>query len=144
MAQTFASIRAGIAAIVAADSALNGGDQVFQYEPNINGIGVDAFATVVASGNESEFETTSENKRTYAFTIRIFVERKNRGEAAAETLLTEIVDRLTQAFDENYTLGVSGVLFTRATPSSWAYVLAEKEFRMAEIQLSTICSVDVS
>ena len=144
MTASFSTIRAGIAAILAADTDLSGSGQVFEYEPNIETIDADPFAVVVASENESEFETTYENKRTYGFIVRIFVERKIRGSAAAETLMTAIVDRLVQAFDEQYTLGVSGVLFTRATPSTWAYVLAEKEYRMAEIKLSTICSVDVT
>jgi hypothetical protein len=144
MTANFNDIRAGIAAILSADTDLTGSDQVFQYEPNLDGISADPFAVVVAGENEGEFETTSENKRTYGFIIRIFVESKNRGAAAAETLMTSIVDRLVQAFDRNYSLGVSGVLFTRATPSTWAYVLAEKEYRMAEIKLSTICSVDVT
>ncbi len=143
MTANFNDIRAGIAAILSADADLTGPDQVFQYEPNIESISADPFAVVVAGESEGEFETTFENKRTYGFVIRIFVERKDRGAAAAETLLTSIVDRLTQAFDVNYTLGVSGVLFTRATPSNWLYVIAEKEYRMAEIKLSTICSVDV-
>ena len=77
-----------------ADTDLSQGGQVFNYEPPINDISVDPFAVVVASGNESEFETTSENKRTYGFTIRIFVERKQRGESGAESVLTGIVDRL--------------------------------------------------
>ena len=144
MTANFNDMRAGISAILSADSDLSGSDQVFQYEPNLDGIQADPFAVVVAGENESEFETTSENKRTYGFIIRVFVERKIRGAAEAETLMTSIVDRLVQAFDENYSLGVSGVLFTKATPSTWAYVIAEKEYRMAEIKLSTICSVDVT
>jgi hypothetical protein len=144
MTANFNDIRAGIAAILSADTDLSESDQVFQYEPPIDTITADPFAVVVAAESEGEFETTYENKRIYGFTIRVFVERKNRGAGEAETLLTSIIDRLTQAFDQNYTLGVSGVLFTRATPSNWLYVIAEKEYRLAEIKLSTICSVDVT
>jgi hypothetical protein len=144
MSADFAHIKAGIKAIVAADTDLAGTGQVFDYEPNIETVAVDPFAVVITSGNESEFETTLENKRTYGFDVRIFVERKSRGSAAAEQLITAIVDRLVQAFDENYSLGVSGVIFTKAAPSSWGYLFSDKEYRFAEIKLSTIVSVDVS
>lgn len=139
----FATIKAGIKAILVADQDLDT-DQVFDYEPSLDALSVDPFATVAAAENESEFETTTENKRLYGFVVRIFVERKQRGEQEAEDLLTAMVDRLVQQFDENYTLGVSGVFLTRATPSAWSYVLGEKEYRMAEIRLSTMVSVDVS
>lgn len=140
----FSNIKTGIVNILAADTDLGGTDQVFAYEPPLQAITTDPFAVVVASDNESEFETTSENKRFYGFIVRIFVERKTRGAEAAEALLTAIVDRLVDAFDQNYTLSVSGVLLTKATPSSWSYVLSDKEYRMAEIKLSTMVSVDVS
>lgn len=143
MSATFDTVQDGIAAIVSADTDLNESGQVFQYEPDIDDVKKDPWASVVASDNESEFETTTDNKRIYGFVVRIFVERRNRGPQAAEELMTSIVDRLVQAFDENYDLDVSGVIFTRAAPSSWAYVLAEREYRMAEIRLSTIVSVDV-
>lgn len=141
---TFANIKAGIITKLAADTDLSQTGQVFNYEPKIDGIDVDPFAVVVASENENEFETTTENKRTYGFTIRLFVERVSRGNSEAEILLTAMVDRLIQAFDEDYTLGVNGVLFTKATPSAWFYVLADKEYRVAEIKLSTVVSVDVA
>lgn len=144
MSANFAGIKAGVKAILEADTDLSGTGQVFDYEPPIEGMSVDPFAVVVASENESEFETTTENKRFYGMVVRIFVERANRGESAAESLMTAIVDRLVQAFDENYTLSVTGVLMTKATPSSWSYVLSDKEYRMAEIKLSTMVSVDVS
>lgn len=144
MSANFAGIKAGIKTLLQADTDLSATGQVFDYEPPIEGISVDPFAVVVAAENESEFETTTENMRTYGFVIRIFVENRNRGESAAESLLTAIVDRMVQVFDQNYTMGVSGVLLTKATPSSWSYVVADKMYRMAEIKLSTRVSVDVS
>ncbi len=141
----FSDIKAGIKAIVAADSALNGAGQVFDYEPNLSEVTVDPFALVFPSGNEAEYETTSENMRRYGFVVQVFVVRKaSRTEAEAEALMTAIIDRLIQAFDENTTFGVSGVLFSQAAPSTWGYALSDKEYRMAEIRLSTQASVDIS
>lgn len=143
----FSSIKAGIKTILLADSDLgvsDGNTHVFDYEPALEQETGDPFAVVVASDNESEFETTSENKRTYGFIIRVHVERDSRGGSQAEQLLTDIVDRLVQAFDENYTLGVAGVLFTKATPSSWSYLMSTKVYRVADIKLSTMVSVDVT
>lgn len=139
----FANIKAGIVTKLQADTDLSASDQVYDYEPEIGAISVDPFAIVVAAENESEFETTTENMRTYGFVIRVFVERKNRGAENAEDLLTSILDRLIQAFDEDYTLSVSGVLFSKATPSNWFYVIAEKEYRVGEIKLQVKVSVDV-
>lgn len=141
MSATFATIKAGIVAKVSADTDLSGTGQVFDYEPPIQGIGVDPFAVVLTMGNESEFETSAENMRRFQFTVRVFVERNTAGESAAEALLTAIVDRLLQAFDEDPTLGVLGVLSTTAAPSEWSYVLSEKEYRVADIRLSTMASV---
>lgn len=140
----FSQVKAGIKAIVAADADLSAADQVFDYAPNIASVTADPFAVIEASGNESEFETTTENKRRYGFTIQIFAQRNNQRENAAEALLTGIVDRILDALDQNTTLGVAGVLMTTAAPSAWGYVLGDKEYRMAEIRLSTMVSVDVS
>jgi len=139
----FATIKAGIVSILQADSDLANG-AIYDYEPPLEDVVVDPFAVVFAVDNESEFETTTENKRTYNFLVRIFVERRNRGAGNAETLLTSIVDRLLDEFDQNYTLGVAGVLMTQAAPSAWAYILSDKDYRVAEIKLSTVVSKDVS
>lgn len=143
MSADFSTIKAGIKAILQADTDLANG-AVYDYEPTMSEVEKDPFAIVTASDNQSEYESTSENMRTYGFVIRILVERNSRGGSNAETLLTNIVDRIVNAIDVNYTLGVSGVILTKATPSSWSYVISDKQYRVAEIRLSTMVSVDVT
>lgn len=142
MVANFSTIRAAIKTKLQADTDLANGE-VFDYAPPIESVTKDPWASIEAEENESTFETTSENKRTFTFLVRVFVAR-DANESGAETLLTSIVDRLLDAFDQDYDLGVAGVLFTKAAPSSWGYVLAEKTYRYAEIRLSTIASIDVS
>lgn len=144
MSAKFSTIKAAIVSKLQADADLGGTGQVFDYEPALSVELPDPFATVTSDSNEGEYETTTENKRTFIFTVRIFVERTTRGASAAETLLTDMVDRLIDAIDTDNTLGVAGVLMTKAVTTTWSYVLSDKEYRMAEIKLSTVASIDVS
>lgn len=139
---TFSTIQSKIIAIVAADSDLDTA-VVFGYEPNVEQINQDPFATVIASGNDASYASTSENKRSFNFSIRIFVERNSRGNSEAETLLTAMVDRIIQALDEDYTL-TGSALTTRAANGPWGYVFATKEYRVAEILLTAIAHVDIT
>lgn len=131
---SFSNIKSGIVTILQNDDDLDA-NSVFNYEPSISEITQDPFAVVIPSENESEFGNTAENRRNYAFLIRLFVERNSRGETEAEDLMTAMVDRLINSFDQDITLSVSGVLFTRAAPSSWGYILGDKEYRTADIKL---------
>ena len=54
---------------------------VYNYErADANG---NIFATITPSANENEYHSTTENRRTYSFLIRLFVERG--GETESET-----------------------------------------------------------
>ncbi len=139
MTANFSTIRAALAAILRADTDLNDAGQVFEYDPEISTISVDPWAVVIASGNLSEFET----KRTFKFIVKVYADRSSAPDTA-ETLLTGIVDRMLDALDADITLGVNGVIFTLAAPSAWSYVLAEKTYRVAEINISAVASIDVS
>ncbi len=132
---TFSTILAKIAAIITAQTSYFQSGAVFLYEPEIKDINSDPFASIIPSGNESDYLTTSENKRQYSFVIRIFVERKSRTPAEAETVLRGAIDALLDAFDNDYTL-TGTVLGCRATPSKWGYILADKEYRTADINIS--------
>lgn len=118
------------------------GINVFNYDPNIDEITADPFCTVITSGNENDFATNFENKRMYSFTVRIFVDRA-RGNDAAETLMTTIVDALVDAFDQDYTLG-GVVLISKAMPSAWGYVQGTKEYRVAELKVTASTWFDVT
>ena len=117
--------------------------QVLQYEPEMATEIADPYAVVLASGNDNDFASTSENKRTYAFRIRLYMERKTRGASKAETDLQTLVDALIDAFDQDYTLGGTA-LISRAVPSAWGYILGEKEYRTAEIVIKAMTWFDVT
>lgn len=109
-------------------------DAVYGREPKIDDVIVDPIVTVVASNNESDYASTTENRRTYGFMVRVYLERANRGEQKAEDDLAEIIDALIDAFDQDITLG-GEALMVEATPSSWGYVSGVKEYRVAEIAI---------
>lgn len=114
---------------------------VFNHEPALDAVTHDPFAVVIASGNENDWATSNENRRSYAFTIRLFMERKSRGEQNAEEALIALVDDLLDDFDQDPYLG-GAVLISRAVPSRWGYVQGVKEFRYAEI--SVLAKTDFS
>ena len=144
MSANFSTIKAGIKAILEADTDLNQTGQVFDYEPPRQSVTKDPFVIVIASDNEADFGNTIENKRIYGFKILIHVERKERGESAAESLLVDIIDRVINALDQNSTLSVSGVLMVKASPSSWAYLVSDKEYRVAEIRVQAMVWFDTT
>lgn len=128
----FTTIRAKVVATAQSIPAKLAAAAVFDHEPLIADVDLDPFAVVIPSGNENEYISTSENRRTYAFIVRIFVERKSRGVQAAEQVLEDIVDDLIDAYDLDYGLTGSALL-VEAAPSRWGYVLGEKEYRTADI-----------
>lgn len=132
---TFTSIKAKIIAELVALTSYFSATSVFDHEPELSEITEDPFVVVVPSGNENDYASTSENKRTYAFKIMIYVEHgKARDNNSSEDLLALIVDDVINALDQNYTLD-GEVLFSRAAPSRWGYVESTKEYRVAEINL---------
>jgi len=112
----------------------------------------DPFAIIVPSDNESEYETTQENVRVYAFKVMIFVSRTVRSESKAEDVLGDIVDSVIDDFDKDFLLTTIGqpvktgytFLQVFAVPSSWGYALPEDEYRVAIINLRTLVSVDLN
>lgn len=112
-------------------------------------------AYVVPSDNEGDYESTSENIRTYAFLVRIFYETKDTGVADALDALEDIVDSVLDSFDEEdlkpattRKIGInlpSNYTFINifATPSAWAELEGEALI-MAELRLRIRISVDIS
>lgn len=136
----FSTLKTKILAHVTAQTAYFASGSVFAYEPAVESVVADPWAVVIASGNENDYISTAENRRRYAFTVRIFVERGSDQETA-ETKLMGIVEALLEAFDEDFTL-TSSALYLTAAPSAWGYLLREKEYRYAEIRL--VAKTDVS
>ena len=112
-------------------------------------------AYIVPSDLESEYETTIENERVYAFIIRIFHETKKTGIATAIDVLEDVVDAVIDALDQEDKKGAStrtvGVslpanyvyLGINATPGIWAELPGE-QLVMAEIKVRVKVSYDAS
>jgi len=111
-------------------------------------------AHVVPSDNESDYETTKENVRTYAFMVRLFYETKVTGVAEALGALEKIVDSVLDLFDQEdqkgaatRTVGVSlparyTFLNIWAVPTGWGEVPGE-ELIMAQLSVRVRISVDI-
>lgn len=109
------------------------------------------FATVTPSANENDYATTTENRRVYAFVIRLFVERAGQTTAeTAENTMRDLLDSVLDDLDKNYALSGMPIangytfLFMEAAPSSWAYVFRENEYRVAEIAVRCHFYVDTT
>ena len=111
-------------------------------------------AHIVPSDNESDYETTTENVRTYAFMVRVFYETKTTNMDDAYTALEEIVDSVLDLFDQEDQKGASsrtvGVdlparytyLNIWALPAGWGEVPGE-ELIMAQLSVRVRISVDI-
>jgi len=109
------------------------------------------FASITPSANESEYDTTTENTRVYAFTIRLFKERGGETDQEdAEAAMRELVDSVLDDMDKNWDL--SGLptpagytyLFMEAAPAAWGYVEREVGLRLAEINLRVHFHIDTN
>lgn len=110
---------------------------------------------IVPSDNESDYETTGENERTYAWIIRVFHETKNTSIEEAYTTLEEVVDEIIDLFDQEdqkdgqtRLVGVNlperyTFLNIYATPNRWGS-LDEEALVMAEITIRVKISVDIT
>ena len=124
-------------------------EEVFTYEAGqFKG---DPTAIIVPSSNESDYETTDENIRIYAFKIMLFVKRTQpRDESKAEEVMRDLVSSVIDNFDKDYMLtGIevpTGYTFINvfASPSSWGYSGAEDQYRICEINLRCRISVDLN
>ncbi len=110
---------------------------------------------VVPSENESDYETTSENIRTYAFAVRVFYETRDTGVADALTALESLVDTILDTFDKEDLKGsttrivgknlTSGYTFLNifAHPVTWGEILDENLI-MAELVVKIRISIDLT
>lgn len=112
-------------------------------------------AYVVPSDNSSDYETTTENIRTYAFIVRIFYETKQGGVEQAIASLESILDDLLDSFDQEdlkgsdtRTVGLNlpaNYTFINlfATPGEWSEIPGENLI-MGEIRVRVRISVDLT
>jgi len=109
-------------------------------------------ATITPSANESDYTTTTENTRIYAYMLRLYVDRKSGAdnEYQSEMAMKELVDSVLDDLDKNHRLsGLSTktgytYLFLEASPSVWGYAGRENEYRVAEIIIRSHFSVDIN
>lgn len=112
-------------------------------------------AHIVPSENSNDYETTTENVRTYTFAIRVFYETKDTSIEDAMTGLEEVVDSIIDLFDQEdlktsatRTVGLglpSNYTFLNifAIPNAWGE-LPEDQLIMAEITVKVRISVDIT
>ncbi len=141
-----------IIAILQANTLLQ---QVYDFE--VAEFGGDPVATVTPSANESDYRTTTANRRIYAFSVQLWVKRTNpRDDKEAEDVLTDLVDSVLDDFDRYYTLGTGSpgaalslrtgytMIKVEALPSAWFYSNRETLYRGAEIVIRVQLDVDVT
>lgn len=129
--------------------------EVYDYETAE--FGGDPVVTVTPSANESDYRTTTANRRVYAFTLRLWVKRSDpRSDSEAEAVLTDLVDSVIDDFDRFYTLGTGSpgsalqvntgytMIMVQAAPSAWFYSNRETLYRGAEITIKCVLDVDVT
>ncbi len=146
---SFQTIRPQIGTLISTLSTIQ---EVSNY-PKIKFNGYPA-AHIVNSDNESDYETTTENVRTYAFMVRVFYETKVKGIGGALEALEKIVDSLLDLIDQEdqkgavtRTIGVNlparyTYLNTWAVPTGWGQVEGE-ELIMAQLSVRVRVSVDI-
>lgn len=107
--------------------------------------------TITPSGNESEYATTTENVRIYAFTIRLYAIRGDgtAAERTCEKAMRDMVDTVLDTLDKNWNIFVNtqtGYTFLgmSSAPSQWGYSGRENMYRVAEIKVGIRYHVDTT
>jgi hypothetical protein len=110
---------------------------------------------VVPSDNTGDYETNSENIRTYAFMVRVYYETKATGVAGAIDKLEGVIDTIIDTLDKedlksatSRTIGVnlpSGYTYLNilAHPSAWGEI-TEEGLVYAELKVQVKISVDIT
>lgn len=127
---------------------------VYTYEPgNLEGSPV---ATITPSGNEGDYQTTTENRRVYGFVARIYIQRGSgdSGTDKAEEAMRDLFDTILDTFDKNHQLSSLNrstevstgytFLFLEAAPGVWGYVGRDQEYRVAEINIKVHTYIDTN
>lgn len=106
--------------------SLTGVGNPLAYAYDYHKLGLDGYpsATFEPSALSSQFETTHQNGRVYAFDIIIHQELRTIGRDEAIGNLVSVSDAIIDAFDQDYTLG--GVVdFIEAVPAEFGEVQTE-------------------
>lgn len=99
-------------------------------------------ATITPFENANpSFADTLRNRREYIFSIKIYQERGQKGEAETERLMRQLTDSVITIFDANPYLKnvLQGQGFAMPIPSRWAYIQSEQiDVRMAEVLIQCV------
>jgi hypothetical protein len=112
----------------------------------------DPVATLTPSANENDYATTTENRRTYGFNLRVYKGRLTGEDAESKTeaAMRELVDSVLDDLDKNHRLSAIDskvgytFLYLEAAPSQWGYSGRENVYRVAEIIVKVHFAVDVN
>jgi hypothetical protein len=135
---TFATLKAKVVTICSNNSYIN---VAYNYERSR--IGKTPAAVIIASDNASDYDTTSQNMRTYGFTVKILVPWDAKGAEAAESTLVEVIDSLLDDFDNDFTL-TGSALMVEAAPSAWGWEERDKIYRVATINIRAKAHYEVT
>lgn len=116
-------------------------NSIYDYdEQNLKGY---PSAIVIPSENINDYASTTENRRTFVFTIRFCQEFASISLKQADAILRKVVDDAIRVFDKDYKLGgIADKVF--ATPSVWGYVQRETGVvRTADIRLQVQRDYDI-
>ena len=111
----------------------------FVYDYDISTLSEYPLVTITPSDNETDYGSTTHDKATFAFKLRIYYPiEKDSAHEDAEKALEEVVDELLTLFRPRNVLGVA-CDWVAPTPSIWEYeVRGEAVLRVAEVNLSCI------
>lgn len=79
-------------------------------------------AYVVQSDNSSDYDTTRDNERVYAFSIRIFYSTKSIGVASALSRLEQTVDDVLDALDKDSIKPVATRVVGVSMPTGYTWI----------------------
>jgi hypothetical protein len=102
-------------------------------------------AVVSPSENEADYSSTADDRRVYAFKVRVYYPIKNESDyETAESAMEDALDEMLDAFTERGVLG-SACEWVKPVPSVWVYEeRGEAIYRMAELTLKCIKYVPIN
>lgn len=94
-------------------------------------------AIVTPSDKQADFHSSNQDRRVYAFIVRVYYPFV-LGQDEADIALEVALDELEEVFNERETLGDS-CLWVQPVPSSWGYLERDKNYyRVAELVLRCV------
>lgn len=97
-------------------------------------------ATLTVSDLKGEILDNYRNKRSYTFTLRIFIDRNklNFGTSKSEKILRTLSDEIIQKIDSDPTMG-GNCIYAMPSPAKYGYVNRENNnIRLLEMQIEAI------